>query len=142
MTYHRPTYMGSNDPARSHSDYYPWWLDNLADDATGEGAFMHGAAQGAQEVRSLVTYARTVYEYQDFNHFGDYGEDGFIEDYTTRIHGEATGLIVTVARNGRRGGPAHRGEPPPAQLRPALGRLVRGALCRHIPGRHLRRRGG
>ena len=99
MTYHRPTYMGSDDPAWSHMAYYPWWLDNLADDATGEGAFMQGAAQGAQEVRALVTYARTVYEYQDFNHFGEYGEDGFIEDYTTRIHGEPTGVIVTVARN-------------------------------------------
>ena len=99
MTYHRPTYMGSDDPARSHTAYYPWWLDNLADDATGEGAFMQGAAQGAQEVRALVTYARTVYDYQDFNHFGEYGEDGFIEDYTTRIHGEPTGVIVTVARN-------------------------------------------
>jgi hypothetical protein len=99
MTYHRPTYMGSDDPARGHMDYYPWWLDNLADDVTGEGAFMQGAAQGAQEVRSLVTYARTVYEYQDFNHFGDYGGSGFIEDYTTRIHGEPTGVIVTVARN-------------------------------------------
>ena len=31
MTYHRPTYMGSDDPARGHTDYYPWWLDNLAD---------------------------------------------------------------------------------------------------------------
>jgi hypothetical protein len=60
---------------------------------------MQGAAQGGQEVRALVTYARTVYEYQDFNHFGEYGEDGFIEDYTTRIHEEPTGVIVTVARN-------------------------------------------
>jgi hypothetical protein len=99
MTYHRPTYIGSDDPARGHTDYYPWWLDNLADDVTGEGAFMQGAAQGAQEVRTLVTYARTVYEYQDFNHFGDYGQNGFIEDYTTRIYGEPTGVIVTVARN-------------------------------------------
>jgi hypothetical protein len=99
MTYHRPTYMGSDDPERGHTAYHPWWLDNLADDATGEGAFMQGATQGAQEVRALVTYARTVYEYQDFNHFGDYGEDGFIEDYTTRIHGEPTGVIVTVTRN-------------------------------------------
>ena len=99
MTYHRPTYLGSDDPERGHTDYYPWWLDNLADDVTGERAFMQGGAQGAQEVRSLVTYARTVYEYQDFNHFGDYGEDGFIEDYTTQIHGEPTGVIVTVARN-------------------------------------------
>ena len=33
MTYHRPTYMGSDDSARGHTDYYPWWLDNLADES-------------------------------------------------------------------------------------------------------------
>ena len=38
MTYHRPTYLGSDNPERGHTDYYPWWLDNLADDVTGEGA--------------------------------------------------------------------------------------------------------
>ena len=36
MTYHVPTYMGSGDPALT--DYYPAWLDNLADDATLEGS--------------------------------------------------------------------------------------------------------
>jgi hypothetical protein len=71
----------------------------LADDATGEGAFMQGAAQGAGAVRSLVTYARTLYEYQEFNHFGDYGDGRFIEDYTTQIHGEPAGVIVNVMRN-------------------------------------------
>ncbi len=72
MTYHRSTYEGSGDPKRRRTDYRPWWLDNLADDATGEGAFMQGAARGADAVRSLVTYARTLYEYQEFNHFGAY----------------------------------------------------------------------
>ncbi|MBV8948886.1 MAG: hypothetical protein JO046_08950 [Solirubrobacterales bacterium] len=99
MTFQRSTYMGSGDPARRDANYYPWWLDNLADDATGEGAFMQGAAHGAAAVRSLVTYARTLYEYQDFNNFGDYGDDRFIEDYTTQIRGEPTGVIVTVTRN-------------------------------------------
>jgi hypothetical protein len=99
MTPHRSTYMGSGDPARRRNDYYPWWLDNLAENATGEGAFMQGAAEGAEEVHSLVTYARTVYEFQEFNHFGDYGDRGFIEDYTTEIQGEPTGVIVTVTRN-------------------------------------------
>ena len=28
------TYMGSGDPARRRNDYYPAWLDNLADDVT------------------------------------------------------------------------------------------------------------
>ena len=93
------TYLGSGDPARRGHDYYPWWLDNLADDVTGEGAFMQGAAQGAEAVRSIVTYARELYEYQEFNFAGDYGDNGFLEDYTTQVRGEPTGVVVTVTRN-------------------------------------------
>ena len=73
MAYHRSTYEGSGDPTLRRTDYRPWWLDNLADDAAGEGAFMQGAAQGADAVRSLVTYARTLYEGQEFSHFGEIG---------------------------------------------------------------------
>ena len=93
------TYLGSGDPARHGHDYYPWWLDNLADDATGEGAFMEGAAQGAEAVREIVSAARTIYEYQEFSYHDDYGDNGFLENYTTRIQGEPAGVVVTVARN-------------------------------------------
>jgi hypothetical protein len=94
-----PTYVGSGDPARRDRDYYPWWLGNLAGDVTGEGAFMQGAAQGAEAVRSIVTYARELYEYQEFSFHDDYGGNGFLEDYTTQVRGEPTGVIVTVTRN-------------------------------------------
>ena len=90
--------MGSGDLAR-RQPYYPWWLDKLADDVTGEGAFMEGAAQGAEAVRSIVMYARTVYEYQEFNYAGPYDDNGFLEDYTTQVRGEPVGVVVTVTRN-------------------------------------------
>lgn len=93
-----PTYMGTGDPAL-RQPYYPWWLDNLADDATGEGAFIQGAVQGAEAVRAVVTFARTAYEYQEFNFFGGYGENGWLEDYTTQFHGQPAGVVVTVSRN-------------------------------------------
>jgi hypothetical protein len=44
--------------------YYSWWLDNLADDATLEGAMMNGAAQGAEAVRSITVTAHQIYEAQ------------------------------------------------------------------------------
>ena len=88
-----------DDPARQGHAYYPWWLDNLAEDATGEGAFMQGAAFGADAVRTLVTFARTVYEFQQFRYAGPFGDDGFLEDYSTRIDGEPATTIVTVSRN-------------------------------------------
>jgi hypothetical protein len=79
--------------------YYPWWLDDLADDVTGEGAAMQGAVRGAGSVRAIVIAARELYEHQEFSFVGDYGDNGFLEDYTCQIHGEPTSVVVTVARN-------------------------------------------
>jgi hypothetical protein len=93
------TYMGSGDPVRIRTDYYPAWLDNLADDVTVEGAAMDGAAQGAEAVHSIVVTARTLYEGQEFNYAGPYGDNGFLEDYTTQVRGEPTGVVVTITRN-------------------------------------------
>jgi hypothetical protein len=85
------TYMGN--------PYYPWWLDNLADDVIGEGAAMQGALRGAEDVRKLVQDARELYEHQVFSFVGDYGDNGFLEEYTCEIRGEPTSVVVTVARN-------------------------------------------
>jgi hypothetical protein len=79
--------------------YYPLWLDNLAEDVTGEGAAMQGTAQGAEAVRAIVTTARTEYKNQEFSFTGDFGKDGFIEEYTCEIQGQPTRVVVTVHRN-------------------------------------------
>lgn len=79
--------------------YYPLWLDNLADDVTGEGAAMQGVAHGAKAVRAIVVAAREEYKDQLFSFTGDYGDNGFIEEYTCEIRGEPTRVVVTVARN-------------------------------------------
>lgn len=79
--------------------YYPKWLDNLADDVTGEGAAMQGVAHGAEAVRSIVLAARDEYKHQEFSFTGDFGDDGFIEEYSCEIRGEPTKVVVTVHRN-------------------------------------------
>jgi hypothetical protein len=79
--------------------YYPKWLDNLADDCTGEGAAMQGTAQGADAVHAIVLAAREEYKNQEFSYTGDFGENGFIEEYTCEIRGERTKVVVTVHRN-------------------------------------------
>jgi hypothetical protein len=94
-----PTYLGSGDPARRRTDYYPVWLDSLADDVTLEGSAMNGVVQGAEAVRTLLVYIRALYEYQEFNFAGPYGESGFLEDYTARVRGEPIGSVVVVTRN-------------------------------------------
>ena len=99
MTDRNPHYMGSGDPAGRFTDYYPAWLDNLADDVTVEGSLLDGAAQGAEAVRTIVVTIRTLYDRQDFNFAGPYGDNGFLEDYTAQVHGEPIGCVVLVTRN-------------------------------------------
>jgi len=85
------TYMGQ--------PYYPRWLDDLAEDATLEGAAMEGTAHGAETVRSIVVTARTFYDDQKFSYAGDYGANGFLEEYSCLIRGRPTRVIVSVHRN-------------------------------------------
>jgi len=65
------THTGSGDDARRRTswtgnvwvrDYYPEWLDNLADDVTLEAPAMNGTAHGAEAVRAIVVEARKLYE--------------------------------------------------------------------------------
>lgn len=87
------------DPAGNLLGYYPLWLDNMADDITGEGAAMQGVLHGIESVHKLVIDARKVYENQQFQFTGEYGETGFLEEYTCEIQGEPTRVVVTVKRN-------------------------------------------
>jgi len=91
--------MGSGDPARSLTDYYPAWLDNLADDVTVEGSAMDGAAQGAEAAQAILGAIRTLYEGQEFNFVGPVGDNGFLEEYTAQVRGEPIGSVVLVTRN-------------------------------------------
>jgi hypothetical protein len=82
MARHGSTYLGR--------PYYPQWLDNLADDATMEGAAMNGTVRGAAAVHEMVVYAKTLYDYQDFHFAGPAGNNGFLEDYDTEVRGKPT----------------------------------------------------
>lgn len=96
-----PTYVTRFDGVRiPATGYQPVWQDSLADDATIEGSAMNGVAQGAEAVRTIVTSIRALYDSQDFNFAGPYGENGFLEDYTAQVRGgEQIGNVVLVTRN-------------------------------------------
>ena len=85
------TYMGK--------PYYPAWLDNLADDVTGEGPAWDGAIQGATAVHEVVVAAKEIYEFQDFHYAGPCGESSFLEDYTSSVRGAPLYVIVLVTFN-------------------------------------------
>ena len=92
-----PQYLGSGDPALK--DYYPAWLDNMADDATVEGSMLDGAVQGAEAVRSVVLTIRSLYERQAHKFAGPYGDNGFLEHYVAKVNGEPIGCVVLITRN-------------------------------------------
>jgi hypothetical protein len=96
---HDMTYMRSGDPARNLADYYPAWLDSLAGDVILEGSAMDGFVQGAEAVRTVLVSIRALYDYQEFNSVGPYGENGWIEDYTAGVCGEPIGNVTLVTRN-------------------------------------------
>ena len=95
-----PTYVTRFDGVRvPATDYRPVWVGSLADDVTIEGSAMNGVVRGAEAVRSIVTYIRTLYDDQEFKFAGPYGENSFLEDYTAWVRGEQIGNVVLVTRN-------------------------------------------
>jgi hypothetical protein len=93
------TSTNGSDSESKRTKYYPWWLDNLADDVTGQGAAIEGTLHGVEEVRKLVLDARELYQQHEFQFTGNYGDNGFIEEYTCLIQGAPTSAVVTVTRN-------------------------------------------
>src|SRR5258706_5114766 len=91
-----PQYLGSGDPALK--DYYPPWLENIADDATVEGSMLDGVVVGAESVRSIVLTIKSLYERQEFKFAGPCG-NGFLEDYVAQFQGEPLGCVVLVKHN-------------------------------------------
>jgi hypothetical protein len=69
-----------------HLTYYPHWLDNLADDVILQGAVFNGELCGAKQVGTMLSFARSLYAFQDFRFYGMRGEL-FLEDYRSEIRG-------------------------------------------------------
>jgi hypothetical protein len=92
-----PTYLKRGEP--DLADYSPAWLRNLADDVTLEGSMMDGAVQGADAVRTLLVYIRSLYELQEFSFARPISESTFLEDYTARVQGQPIGNLVQITFN-------------------------------------------
>ena len=94
-----PTYLGSADPAGRFADYYPAWVDKMAADITLEGSMLDGAVQGADAVRAVIVGVRRLYDRQDFNFAGSWGDNAFIEDYNAEVGGRPLGCLHLITFN-------------------------------------------
>jgi hypothetical protein len=92
--------MGGGDPAGRFADYYPAWLNDMADDVTVEGSMLDGAVQGADAVRKIIVTIRTLYgDSQEFRFVGPCGDNGWLEDYVAEVGGKPLGCVNLVTRN-------------------------------------------
>jgi hypothetical protein len=66
---------------------------------TIEGSVLNGIAEGPEAIRAILGFARQLYDYQEFNYVGRYGDDGFVEDYTSVVRGEPIGGVVVIRFN-------------------------------------------
>ena len=130
------TNTGNGDSGPQLADYYPAWLDNLAGDVSLEGSAMDGFVQGAEAVRTVLVSIRALYDYQEFNFAGPYGENGWLEDYTAGVRGEPIGNVTLVTRNAA--GQAQRivGNYRPRSTLLLLSRLVGERLADTPYGQH------
>jgi hypothetical protein len=94
-----PTYLGGGDPAGRFGDDYPAWVDKMAGDITLEGSLLDGAVQGVDAVRAVIGGVRPLYDRQDFNFAGSWGDNGFIEDYKAEIRGRPLGCLHLITFN-------------------------------------------
>ncbi len=90
------TYMCHGDPALK--DYYPKWLDDVAEDATLEGSMVEGVIVGPERLRTVVLKIKSLYERQEFLSVGPYG-NGWIEDYAAVVDGRPLGCVVLIKFN-------------------------------------------
>jgi hypothetical protein len=74
-------------------------MDNMAGNVTLEGSLLDGTVQGADAVRAVIGAARQLYDRQDFNFAGPWGDNSFIEDYTAEVGGRPIGAVHLVTFN-------------------------------------------
>jgi hypothetical protein len=94
-----PTYLEGGGSAGRFADYYPAWMDKLADEVTLEGSMLDGAVKGADAIRAVIGVVRELYDRQDVNFAGPWGDNGFVEDYTAEVDGRPLGCLHLITFN-------------------------------------------
>ena len=90
----------SGDRSSRFTDYYPAWLDNLADDVTVEGSMLIGAVQGpgrrpsSCDDHSVVLRIPRVQISPVLT-----ATTVWVEDYIAQVGCEPIGCVVLVSRN-------------------------------------------
>jgi hypothetical protein len=86
-------------PTLPRPDGPPPWLGKLAKDASLEGAVLKHAVHGRDNILTLISYARTLYEFQEYTYYGNWDDNFFMEAYRSRINGVPVDCFIVAHMN-------------------------------------------
>ena len=86
-------------PTLPRPDGPPPWLGKLAQNATLEGAVLKRAVHGKDNVLALLSHARSLYEFQDYTYYGNWGRNLFLESYRASVNDIHVECSVIVHMN-------------------------------------------
>lgn len=86
-------------PVLPAPDGPPPWIGKLAPDATLEGAVLKHAVHGRDNILALISHARTLYEFQEYTHYGYWGKEFFMESYRASVNNVPVECSVLVHFN-------------------------------------------
>lgn len=86
-------------PTLPRPDGPPPWLGKLAKDATLEGAILKRSVHGRDNILTLISYARTLYEFQEYTYYGNWDDNFFMEAYRSRINGVPVDCFIVAHMN-------------------------------------------
>jgi hypothetical protein len=86
-------------PALPRPSGPPPWLGKIAQDATLEGAVLRHAVHGKDDILAIISHARTLYEFQEYNYYDNVGADFFLESYRSSINGVPVDCSILVHWN-------------------------------------------
>jgi len=95
------SYSGNEEPASKFTDYFPEWLNQLAEDVTLESSLLNGVVQGREAVHFIVVAIRSFYDRQEWYFAGKITDNCFLEDYISTVKREPLGCIVLAFNNGK-----------------------------------------
>ena len=94
----RPTSEGAIPPAGSRTTTRRGWTSWPAT-SPWRGRCSTATCRAPDAIRAVIGGVRELYDRQDFNFAGPWGDNGFIEDYTAEVRGRPLGCFHLVTFN-------------------------------------------
>lgn len=79
----------------------PFWLANLAENATLEATVLKRPVEGRADILSVIKHAVSLYEFQQHSYKGEIGSGLYMESYRSQIQGMPIETLLMAHLNER-----------------------------------------